>query len=176
MLLQPNQGQAEVNRDVPKSASPSIKKDDTFKAKKLEALARFKARKAEAKVQAHKDALALRDELTREGAFEKLSDTSRAFILELCRDPSEKQTRSTSIGGAPTSSVFVQMFGATPNVGDQITLLEAMKRTTKGQSTLAVWLKRWAEKGTTVVYIPAANRSDVLEGSFYKIEALASAN
>jgi hypothetical protein len=128
-----------------------------FKAKKLEALKRFKEKRAAQAKEAYEAALALRDELAKANLMDKLSNASREFIVSLCRDPAEKRAAS----GFGSTSVFTQMFGDKPVVGQEITLEEAFHKTFKGKSTLDVWVKRWVERGIIVdIVLDTANMSN----------------
>ncbi|MDR1390193.1 MAG: hypothetical protein LBJ31_09500 [Treponema sp.] len=138
-----------------------------FKAKKLEALKRFKERRAQKVQEAYKEALALRDELVKAGLLDKLTAGSKDFVLGLCKDPAEKKVG----GGFGGPSVFTLVFGDNPKVGQEVTLEQAFMKTAKGKSTLDVWVRRWAEKG--IVIDVQLNKNDVLQTK-YIIKSLAS--
>lgn len=72
-------------------------------------------------------------------------------------------------GSASVSSVFTQLFGASPKVGDKVTLKQAFERTFKSGAELKRLTKAWAEKGIVVKFAQAANLLD----STYTIEKLA---
>lgn len=132
------------------------------KKKRAASAARFKAKREEKQKAAYEAALALRDELVKAKLFDNLSDKAKNLVLELCKDPALK--RSTGGGG-----IFAQLFGATPKVGDKVTLEEAFTRTFKGKSTLDYNCKRWAEKG--IIVECEINPTKMLE-STYTIKAL----
>ena len=67
------------------------------------------------------------------------------------------------------NGVFAQLFGPTPKVGDKVTLKQAFEKTFKSAAELKRLTKSWAEKGTVVKFVSAAN---LLE-STYVIEKLA---
>jgi hypothetical protein len=153
----------EAQNDVVKSDGT---KSDAFKQKKLEALQRWKAKKATAAKKAYEDALKLRDELVKAGLFDKLTPESKNYVLSLVKDPTEK--RASSFGG---SSVFDLIFGDNPKVGDTVTLREAFDKTYKGKSTLDVWVRRWAERGQVVEV--KVNKENMM-ATTYTIKQLAS--
>jgi hypothetical protein len=139
------------------------------KAKKLEALKRFKERKAQKAVDDYKTALELRDELSKAGILEKLTDASKAFLADQCTDPA---TRKQATGGAAVQpSVLLALYGPNPKVGDKITLRQAFEKTAKGKATLDILIRRWKEKGTVVEVV--ANK-DIMETT-YEIKALPAA-
>jgi hypothetical protein len=146
----------------------SSDKKAAFKAKKLEALKRFKERRTERAKKAYEDALKLRDELVKAAIFDKLSKEAKEFIISLCHNPAERRV-ATGFGGP---SVFTVLYGDKPTVGQSITLQEAFNKTFKGKSTLDVWVKRWAEKG--IIVECEVDPSNML-ASKYTIKALPSA-
>ena len=72
-----------------------------------------------------------------------------------------------SSGGS--NSLFTKIFGATPKVGDSVTLMDYMKKTLKSKADLDRYIKIWAEKGTIIEFKAAPN---MLE-STYTITKLA---
>jgi hypothetical protein len=149
-----------LNGQAGEVAEPKAADAVDKKAKKNEAAKRFKERKQEREQQAYEGALKFRDELVKVGHFESLSQESKDFILLLCKDPSEKRI-SSGFGGP---SVFTQLFGDTPKVGQKITLYDAFAKTYKGKSTLDVWVKRWAEKGIVVDCV--LNKADMAKTEY----------
>lgn len=71
--------------------------------------------------------------------------------------------------GGGSNSLFTKIFGATPKVGDSVTLMDYMKKTLKSKADLDRYIKIWAEKGTIIEFKAAAN---MLE-STYTITKLA---
>jgi hypothetical protein len=137
---------------APATSKPAEAKKEggekSFKERKLEALKRFKEKRAKESEEAKKAAIALHAELTKSGLIKQLSAESQAFVAKLIAPP------ATRAAGQPaTASIFTLLFGTEPKVGTSVTLEEAFKKTFKGKSTLDVWVKRWAEKGTVVEII-----------------------
>jgi len=151
-----------------KPAEKSAEEKAQFKAKKLEALKRFKERRASAAKKAYEDALKLRDELVKAQLMDKLSAEMKEFVLSLCKDPAERK----AAGGFGGPSVFSVLFGASPKVGDKVTLEQAFAKTFKGKSTLDVWVRRWAEKGIVVDVL--INKDNMMKTE-YVIKALPAA-
>jgi hypothetical protein len=156
---------AQVESEVEVEAGSAADK----KAKKLEALKRFKERKAQKAVEDYQSALALRDELSKVGLLEKLTDRSKAFLADQCTDPATR--KQSSAGGVTQPSVLIALYGPSPKVGDKITLRQAFEKTAKGKATLDILIRRWKEKGTVVEVIP---NKDIME-TVYEIKALPAA-
>lgn len=146
------------------AAAPAAADVDAKKAKKKETEKRIKERKRAARKEQYENALKLRDELQKAGILDKLSDASKNLIKALTVDPA---TRTASSFGGP--SVFQTLFGASPKVGQSITLAEAFDKTYKGKSTLDMWVKKWAEKGVIVECV--LNQQKML-ATTYTIKAL----
>lgn len=125
-------------------------------SKKAEAIARFKANRAAKQKAAFENALKLRDELVKGQFLDRLTKEAKEFVLSLCKDPAEKAKG----GGFGGPSVFSILFGDNPTVGQKVTLEEAFNKTYKGQSTLNLWVKRWADKGIEVKINPAPKMLD----------------
>jgi hypothetical protein len=68
-----------------------------------------------------------------------------------------------------TTSLFTQLFGDAPKVGDKISLMEAMTKTLKGKTDIERAAKGWAEKGTIVEFKAAPKLID----SVFEIKTLA---
>ena len=154
LMGQPGQG-----NQTAAPAGASVSKDDV-KAKKEAAIARFKENRAKKQKAAYENALKLRDELVKAAMLDKLSATTKEFVLGLCKDPTEKAKGGGGFGGP---SVFSILFGEHPKVGDTLTLEQAFNKTYKGKSTLDLWVKRWAEKGIEVEFKQA---SKMLESTY----------
>jgi basic membrane lipoprotein Med (substrate-binding protein (PBP1-ABC) superfamily) len=153
-----------VANDKPK-VGPVLVEASTFKEKKKAAAARFKERQLAKRDDTYKNALALKDALTKEGVFEKLSTEVRTFVANLAKDPAERRV-ATGFGGP---SVFSTIFGENPKLGTSVTLQAIFDKTAKGKSTMDVWLKRWDEKGIKVEF--KANKEKFTE-STYTLRAL----
>jgi len=54
-------------------------------------------------------------------------------------------------GGAFGEPFFNKVFGATPKVGDKVTLQDVFNRTFKGVDKMNEFMKKWKEKNTAVV-------------------------
>lgn len=166
-----NAGKPAGNPNVTPS-TPAVEKsaDDkaAFKAKKLEALKRFKEKKAASAKKAYEDALKLRDHLVSTKQLDSLPANLKDFVLSLCKDPAEKK----AAGGFGGPSIFSVLFGESPKVGDKITLEQAFAKTYKGKSTLDVWVRRWAEKGIMVDIM--LNKDNMMKTE-YVIKALPKA-
>lgn len=90
-----------------------------------------------------KSANALKDELTKQGIFDKLSQDSKNFLVNLCMDP------ATRTGGASVST-FNKIYGPNPTVGQSVTLDDIYDKTNNGLSTFKVEMKKWAAKGIII--------------------------
>jgi len=117
---------------------------DAAKAKKAESLKKFKERRAVQLKQRYESALKLADELKKTGALTKLPGNLQEFVASLCVDPALKQV------SAAGSSVFTQLFGSAPKIGDVVTLRDVFDKTNKGMSTIDIYVKRWLGSGITV--------------------------
>lgn len=130
------------------------------KLKKREAAKRHQEKvKADAqdRTEAAKALIAhLKDDM---GIWDKLSEEMCAFLEKLAYP---KPANSTS-------AVFVKLFGDKAKVGDSITLADAFAKTLKGKPALDTLVKKWADKGTIIVF--TENKEDMLK-STYTIEAL----
>lgn len=140
-----------------------------LKAKRAKAVVKFRENRERRRKETYESALKLRDELVKASVFDKLTDTAKNFVLTLCINPAEKKAAPGTLGGP---SVFTQLFGMAPTVGQRITLEEAFNKTYKGESTINMWIKRWADKGIIVEYTP--NTQKKLQ-SVYTIKALPKA-
>jgi len=124
-------------------AKPATKEEDAGSRK--EAYEAYKVKRAAKQKERYEQALKLKDELVKHQLFDKLMQPTKEFVISLCQNPEEK--KASGFGGP---SVYTQLFGSNPKVGDKITLEEAFNKTFKGKSTLDMWVKRWAEKGIIV--------------------------
>lgn len=132
---------------------------DAKKVAKREAFERFRQRRAEQKVQNTKNAQLLKDKLSDMGVFVQLPADLQSFLSSLS---STEVKSGNSITGV--ASVFAQIFGTNPQIGDSRTLGEVFEATAKGKATMSVWLKRWAEKGVVVEF--ALNKEKVAQSTY----------
>lgn len=132
------------------------------------AAAKRHAEKVKAQIEEqYKEAIELKDFMTKNGTWDKASETVKNMVLRLCKSPAERKA------SAPASSpVFNTLFGDHPKVGDKVTLEQAFNRTYKGKSTLDVWVKRWAEKG---IIVDCVIDPKVMLNTTYTIKALPAA-
>ena len=133
-----------------------------FKAKKAEALQRYKEKKAQAAIDRKANAEKLLGMLKDDGVFEKLPEDMQTFVTGLAAG-------NTSSGSNGRGPLFTALFGADAAVGTTITLAEAFNKTFKGKATLDYYVRRWAKKGIIVTF--TADNANMLN-STYKIEQM----
>ena len=112
------------------------------KAARKASAERYHERKAARDKLTRDAAVELKEYLEKTGGFDKLSSNSRNFLLNI----TDKARRRVMTG----KSVFMQMFGDDPRVGDTLTLKDIFDRTLKGKSTIDAQVKRWAERGIII--------------------------
>lgn len=153
-----------MEKNVMNAAGQAPAKDQAakiaeIKAKKAEAAKAWKQRKDEEKVARQENAKKL---------IKLLADKKVVLTPEL--DAFLNDIANPKKGGSTSSSgVLNQMFGATPKVGDKITLKQAFERTFKSAAEIKRLCKMWNEKGIVVKF---TQNSNLLE-STYTIEKLA---
>jgi hypothetical protein len=136
------------------------------KAAKLEAAKRHADKVAAQKKEFYANALAFRDELTKQGVYESLSQRSKDFVIAACRDPSE------SAQPASGTQLFVTLFGSNAKIGDEITLLDAFKKVQIAKGAFEKKFKEWETKGSKPAKIEVIpNTSDVM-ATKYKIVSI----
>lgn len=81
-----------------------------------------------------------------EACGKPLSDDVKA-IVEGWKNPARP-------GIAFGEPFFNKVFGAEPKVGDKVTLQDVFNKTAQGSGKMHSSIKRWAEKGIVVDYIP----------------------
>jgi len=124
-----------------------------------EAAKRFRDRKAAEKAERSQLAKAMKYDIVAAGVYDRLSDNIKAFIEEL-------------ISGGPARSntpMFNVIFGASPKVGDSMTLSEIFNKTLKGKSAIDAYVKKWAEQGIVVEF--SKNAANILD-STYTVKSL----
>ena len=141
---------------------------EAFKQSKRDAAKRWKENKQKQKEEFLKKSAELNEKLKAKGIWDQLDDEDRAF-LESCANPVAKRT---SGGATGTNTIFTQVFGAEPKVGDSVTLTDIFQKTLKGKSQFDAKVKAWANEGIVISYKEdAAN----MFNSTYTIEALPNA-
>lgn len=148
-----------VELEGAESMARDAEKLERFKASKREAAKRFKENRAREKAERKETATAVIDDLKAQGLWDKLSEEHRGLLLSFVNQKSS--------GG--TNSLFNQLFGAAPNVGDSFTLNEAFQKTLKGKANIDFYVKKWAEKGIKVSY---QQDKDNILNSRYVIDAI----
>lgn len=129
---------------------------------KREAAKRFTERKAQEKAERIEKATKLIEKLKAEKLWDKLGAEYQEFLTKL--------VTVAPNSGVASSSTFAKLFGATPKVGDKVTLLQAFERTFKGQSDIDRLIRtKWAQAGIVVKYTQDAK--DIFK-SVYEITAL----
>lgn len=129
---------------------------------KREAAKRFTERKAQEKAERIEKATKLIEKLKAEKLWDKIGAEYQEFLTKLAT--------ATPNSGVASSSTFAKLFGATPKVGDKVTLLQAFERTFKGQSDIDRLIRtKWAQAGITIKYTQDAK--DIFK-SVYEITAL----
>lgn len=141
------------------AAAKDATKDAEFKAKKAAAAKAFAERQAALKAD-------------RAEAIKELKALAEAKKINLDTMPKtkawiEKETavRTTSGSG---NSFFNKVFGDSPKVGDNITVLDYMKKTLKAKADLDKYCKQWAEKGVVVEF--KDNPANKLEATYTIVE------
>lgn len=118
---------------------------EKFKQQKKEAAERFKARKAKEAEENLANAKALIDHLKKNGSYDKLTPELKSYV-----DGLVAPKKSVSANGG----LFNTLFGATPKVGDKITLKDIFDKTLKGKAAIDFYVKkRWADKGIVVEFV-----------------------
>lgn len=133
-----------VNEAPAKTPATDNTKSEEFKAKKREAAARFAEKQKQRKEDAEKHSKILLD-LNEQKKWNLPADTVK-WLQDLANP---QVVRSTG------NSTFNIVFGASPKVGDKISLLQFMQKTLKGVTHLQKYMKQWEEKGIIVECIPA---------------------
>ena len=133
---------------------------EAFKAKKRAAAQRWKENKIKEKNDRVEKAKKFIEDLKSNGLYDKLTAEQKEFLGSLA---------SSNNSNGSNSSLFKQLFGDNPAVGDTITLRDAFEKTLKGKSNIDFYVKRWAEKGIVVSF--SKNTDNQLD-STYTIEAL----
>lgn len=136
--------QAQVNE---KAAAKDAAKEAEFKAKKAASAKKF----AENQKIRKENLVKFSKELIEKKLIEKLSPEAQKFF----NDAANPASHTGGFGGA---SFLNKVFGATPKVGDKITLLDYMKKTMESRAKLDKYVKDWATKGIVVEVKEAANQ------------------
>ena len=166
-------GVAPVSDDTPVADGPctvgivaavTAEAVEAKKEAKREAAKRFTERKAQEKQERIEKSSKLIEKLKKENLWDKIGAEYQEFLTKLAT--------ANPNSGAASNSTFNKMFGATPKVGDKVTLLQAFERTFKGQADIDRLVRtKWAEAGIEVKY--TADTKDVFK-SVYEIVKLPS--
>lgn len=149
-----------VNKSVDVEAA--AKELEARKEAKREAAKRFTERKAQEKQERIEKSSKLIEKLKNEKLWDKIGAEYQEFLTKLAT--------ASNGSNASSNSTFNKMFGATPKVGDKVTLLQAFERTFKGQADIDRLVRtKWADNGIEVKY--TADTKDVFK-SVYEIVAL----
>lgn len=157
---------APVSDDAPVTgvAAAEAEAVEAKKEAKREAAKRFTERKAQEKQERIEKSSKLIEKLKKENLWDKIGAEYQEFLTKLAT--------ANPNSGAASNSTFNKMFGATPKVGDKVTLLQAFERTFKGQADIDRLVRtKWAEAGIEVKY--TADTKDVFK-SVYEIVKLPS--
>jgi hypothetical protein len=130
------------------------------KASKAEAAKRHAEKVARQKKEFFETALAFRDELVKSGQMEKLSQKSKDFIANACRDPKDS---AQPVGG---TSLFITLFGADAQPGKSITLLDAFKKVQLAKGAFEKKFKEWETKGNKPAKIEIIPNADVMSTTY----------
>ena len=159
-----NVGGAPVSDDAPVTGVAAAEAVEAKKEAKREAAKRFTERKAQEKQERIEKSSKLIEKLKKENLWDKIGAEYQEFLTKLAT--------ANPNSGAASNSTFNKMFGATPKVGDKVTLLQAFERTFKGQADIDRLVRtKWAEAGIEVKY--TADTKDVFK-SVYEIVKLPS--
>lgn len=124
---------------------------------KREAAKRFTAKKAAEKQERVEKATKLIEKLKAEKLWDKIGAENQEFLTKL--------TTVSSGNGATSNSTFSKMFGATPKVGDKVTLLQAFERTFKGQADIDRLIRtKWLQSGIEVKY--TLDKNDIFKSTY----------
>lgn len=145
---EPTVSEAEPTEDAEKLAK--------FKQAKAEAAQRFKERRAAEKEELLKKSAEIIEELKAGNAWDILSESSRTFLTGL----------ATGKAASNNNNTFNVIFGASPKVGDTVTLAEVFNKTLKGKSNIDFYCRKWLEKGIVVEF--KQNFDNILD-SVYEI-------
>lgn len=137
-------------------ATEDAEKLTKFKQAKAEAAQRFKERRAAEKEELLKKSAEIIDELKAGNAWDILSESSRTFLTGL----------ATGKAASSNNNTFNVIFGASPKVGDTVTLAEVFNKTLKGKSNIDFYCRKWLEKGIVVEF---KQNSDNILDSVYEI-------
>jgi hypothetical protein len=162
-----NSSNSVATPNTPDQAQAPVKTAEEKKAAKLEAAKRHAEKVAQQKKEFYANALAFRDELIRQDAYEKLSQRSKDFVIAACRDPGESSQPASG------TQLFVTLFGTAAKVGDEITLLDAFKKVQIAKGAFEKKFKEWETKGNKPAKIEVVpNTADVM-ATKYKIVSIA---
>lgn len=129
--------------EVAKAKDPAA--IEKFKQQKKEAAQRFKERKAAEAEASLKAAKEFTDYIKKNGTYDKLPENLKGYV-----DSLTAPKKSVSANGG----LFNTLFGASPKVGDKVTLKDIFDKTLKGKAAIDFYVKkRWAEKGIVVEYV-----------------------
>jgi hypothetical protein len=142
-----------------------VKTTEEKKAAKLEAAKRHAEKVAAQKKAFYESALAFRDELVKQNAYDGLSQQAKDFVIAACRDPGE------STQPASGTQLFVTLFGASAKIGDEITLLDAFKKVQIAKGAFEKKFTEWATKGKPAKIEVIPNTADVM-ATKYKIVSI----
>ena len=105
----------------------------SFAEKKAEAAERFKNKR--------------RQQLDKVAAFLKQLPNCPADIAEIADNWLNPRSGGTTFG----EPLFTKIFGATPKVGDSVTLQDVFTKTLKGADKMSQMIKKWSSSNTAVV-------------------------
>ena len=133
----------QANQEAARAAPQVVKAaDGSVPSVPVEEKVNYQAKKRKLDYEA---ALTIQAVLKRSGIT--LSEAEQSAIDRLTKKPGQ--------GGGSTNfgkPVIFKIFGDTPRVGSKATALEVFSRTGKGFQEVKQLIKKWAEKGTIVIY------------------------
>lgn len=155
-----NKNQNAAGKAAPQVNEHSAEKTAEEKAKKAASAKAWKERKDKEATERKETAAKL---------IKYLADKKIELPEEYSKLLNDIANPSARSAGSNGNSVFDKLFGATPKVGQKVTLMEVFQKTYKSKAEVDRCVKAWAEKGIIVEFKHAANMIE----STYEIIKLA---